>query len=318
MVFDGKALSFEAGYPSPVPGRGEALVRVAVAGICNTDMEITRGYMGFRGVIGHEFAGVVERAEGRPDLEGKRVTGEINIPCGACRLCASGMGNHCPSRAVLGIAGKDGAMAEYLTLPAGNLHLVPEGLSDEEAVFTEPLAAAFEIAGQVHVGPSQRVLVLGDGKLGLLSAMALSLTGADVTLAGRHREKLAVAGRRGVRTALAVEMEGKRDYDLVVEATGSAEGFGAALAFVRPRGTIALKSTVHRGAEMNLTPVVVDEITVVGSRCGPFAPALRALAGGLVDVKPLVTAVYPFERAGQAFERAREKGSLKVLLDFRP
>jgi threonine dehydrogenase-like Zn-dependent dehydrogenase len=302
--------------PVPRPAAGEALVRVIVAGICNTDIEILKGYMGFRGIIGHEFVGLVEEcAEER--LLGRRVVGEINAGCGRCDYCLKGLERHCPARSVLGILGRDGAMAEYLTLPLRNLHVVPDGVADEEAVFAEPLAAAFEISEQVHVVPSSRVLVMGDGKLGLLAAMALGLACADVTVLGKHGDKLEIAARRNLKTAMPGALAMERAYDVVVEATGTAGGLQTALGLVRPRGTVVLKSTVAGATEMNLSPIVIDEITVVGSRCGPFAPALRALAGRLVDVRPLVTGTFPFERAREAFERARRKGSLKVLLDFR-
>jgi threonine dehydrogenase-like Zn-dependent dehydrogenase len=291
-------------------------VRVLVAGICNTDIEILKGYMGFRGIIGHEFVGLVEEcAEER--LLGRRVVGEINAGCGRCDYCLKGLERHCPARSVLGILGRDGAMAEYLTLPVRNLHVVPDGVADEEAVFAEPLAAAFEISEQVHVVPSSRVLVMGDGKLGLLAAMALGLACADVTVLGKHGDKLEIAARRNLKTAMPGALAMERAYDVVVEATGTAGGLQTALGLVRPRGTVVLKSTVAGATEMNLSPIVIDEITVVGSRCGPFAPALRALSGRLVDVRPLVTGIFPFERAREAFERARQKGSLKVLLDFR-
>jgi threonine dehydrogenase-like Zn-dependent dehydrogenase len=309
-------LRFVRDRPMPRPAAGEALVRVIVAGICNTDIEILKGYMGFRGIIGHEFVGLVEEcAEER--LLGRRVVGEINAGCGRCDYCLKGLERHCPARSALGILGRDGAMAEYLTLPLRNLHVVPDGVADEEAVFAEPLAAAFEISEQVHVVPSSRVLVMGDGKLGLLAAMALGLACADVTVLGKHGDKLEIAARRNLKTAMPGALAMERAYDVVVEATGTAGGLQTALGLVRPRGTVVLKSTVAGATEMNLSPIVIDEITVVGSRCGPFAPALRALAGRLVDVRPLVTGTFPFERAREAFERARRKGSLKVLLDFR-
>lgn len=315
-VFDGK-LRFVTDRPRPAPGRGEALLRVLMAGICNTDLEILKGYMDFRGVLGHEFVGVVEEAPGSEGLAGRRVVGEINLACGRCGRCLGGLKTHCTERAVLGILRKDGAMAEYATLPVENLHEVPEGVSDEEAVFTEPLAAAFEVMEQVHIRPSDRVLVMGDGKLGLLISLALGLSRADATLLGRHENKLSIARAQGVRTALFDSFKAEKDFDVVVEATGRAGGLEAALSFVRPRGTVVLKSTVAQGRAMNLSPLVVSEVTVVGSRCGPFDPALRALSGRLLDVRPLITGTYGFERAGEAFEKAEEKGSVKILLDFR-
>lgn len=316
VIFDGK-LEFRADYPVPVPGPGEALIRVSTAGICNTDMEIIKGYAGFRGVIGHEFVGIVEAVNGNDrDLLGKRVVGEINCSCGSCPCCLSGAGNHCPSRTVLGIVGRNGAMAERVTLPANNLLVVPEYVSDREAVFTEPLAAAFEILQQLHIKPTHRILVLGDGKLGLLCALALSLTQADVTLCGKHSNKLNIAAAKGIKTVLLDNLHADRAYDIVVEATGSASGFQAALWLVKPRGTVVLKSTVAAGTEVNLSPVVIDEIHVMGSRCGPFAPALRALERGLIDVKPLVSGAYPFDQAEEAFRKTAQRESLKLLITF--
>jgi threonine dehydrogenase-like Zn-dependent dehydrogenase len=305
-------------YPVPALKPGEALVRVSLAGICNTDLELMRGYMGFSGVPGHEFVGRVEEVNGNGEgLLRKRVVGEINLACGVCPACRRGMRTHCERRSVLGILAKDGALAEHLTLPAGNLFEVPDDLADEEAVFTEPLAAAFEILEQVNISSSEKVLVLGDGKLGILIALVLMGTRADVTLVGKHGKKMDIAGRQGVRTVHLNDLAIESSYDIVVEATGSGAGFEDAFSLVRPRGTIVLKSTVARAREMNLTPVVVNEITLVGSRCGPFAPALRALAMGEVDVKPLITAVYGIDDVLEAFERAGEKDSLKVLVDFR-
>lgn len=316
VVFDDD-LKLVTDHPKPAPGLGEALVRVSMAGVCNTDLELMKGYMGFSGVLGHEFVGVVEQAPGEyAHLTGKRVVGEINLYCGSCATCLAGMPIHCPERSVLGILGKDGAMAEFLTLPARNLHVVPDEVSDMEAVFTEPLAAALEILEQVHIRPTDRVLVMGDGKLGLLCALALRLTQCDITLLGKHEEKLAIAAAQGVRTMQLYGLAPERVYDVVVEATGSQDGFMDALGFVRPRGTIVLKSTVARGAELNLAPVVIDEITVTGSRCGPFAPALRALAQKLVEVTSLISASYPVDDALAAFEQARAKCIMKVLLDF--
>jgi len=299
-------------YPRPVPPPGEALVRVRLAGICNTDLEIVRGYMGFRGVLGHEFVGTVEEAEDR-SLIGQRVVGEINAYCGECPTCQAGRPTHCPHRTTLGIWGRDGAFAEYLTLPVRNLHTVPDAISDEEAVFTEPLAAALEILEQVHLRPTDRVVVLGDGKLGLLVAQVLALMGCDLLAVGRHREKLAILARRGIPTVLESEAEGLA-ADVVVECTGRPEGFAAARRILRPRGTLVLKSTYHGRVEADLTGLVVDEITLVGSRCGPFPPALRMLERGLVDVRSLISAVYPLAQGVEAFARAAEPGVLKVLL----
>lgn len=322
LVYDGERLLLRDDYPRPAPMPGEALVRVSMAGICNTDLEIVRGYMGFQGVLGHEFVGVVEdcaapsetqsEAECRP-LIGQRVVGEINAYCGECPTCRAGRPTHCPNRTTLGIWGRDGAFAEYLTLPIRNLHVVPDGVPDEVAVFTEPLAAALEILEQVHLRPTDRVVVLGDGKLGLLVAQVLALVGCNLTAVGRHREKLDILARRGIPTALESEAEGLL-ADVVVECTGRPEGFAVARRILRPRGTLVLKSTYHGRVEADLTGLVVDEITLVGSRCGPFPPALRLLQRGMVDVQPLIRAIYPLAQGVEAFARAAEPGVLKVLL----
>ncbi|MBE9508342.1 MAG: alcohol dehydrogenase catalytic domain-containing protein [Chloroflexi bacterium] len=312
-----KDLRLVEDYPAPEPPPGEALVRVSMAGICNTDLELVKGYMQFQGIPGHEFVGVVERAPGAKEWEGRRVVGEINAACTTCPTCQAGRPTHCPHRTTLGIGGRDGAFAEYLTLPIRNLHSVPDALPDEAAVFVEPLAAACEILQQVHIRPTDRVVVLGDGKLGLLCAQVLALTGCELTAVGRHQEKLDILARRGIATALesnSVEAEA----DLVVEATGRPEGYAAARRLVRPRGTIVLKSTYHGSFDADLTMVVVDEVTLIGSRCGPFGPALRLLAQGLVDVTSLTQARYPLSEGLTAFEHAARPGTLKVLLDIPP
>jgi threonine dehydrogenase-like Zn-dependent dehydrogenase len=317
-----KALRFEDGRlrlaDVPVPSRdGEALVRVRLAGVCNTDLEIARGYAGFQGTLGHEFVGTVESAAGACELVGRRVVGEINAGCGACELCRAGDPRHCAARTVLGIHGRDGAFAEYLQLPAVNLLPVPDEVPDERAVFTEPLAAACGITERVRVGAGARVAVVGDGKLGLLCAQALKvLTGAQVTLVGRHQRKLDIARRRGVETVKAGEVPASFDraFDFTVEASGSGAGFGTALRLLRPRGTLVLKSTFHGRTETDLAPVVVDEITIAGSRCGRFAPALELLRRGDVDVDSLVGEEFPLVEGVRAMERAAAPGVLKVLI----
>jgi threonine dehydrogenase-like Zn-dependent dehydrogenase len=316
VVFD-KGISFPEDRPRPEPAEGEALIRVHMSGICNTDLELTRGYMGFCGILGHEFVGVVEGISG-PDtgFVGKRVVGGINLACGKCRYCRRGMKTHCADRTVLGILGKDGSFAEYVTLPVENLMEVPGDVSDEEAVFTEPLAAALQIADQVHIRPSDRILVMGDGKLGILTSLALRQFSADVTLAGKHINKLDIAKAQGVGTVNIMDLKAAGDYDIVVEATGSRSGLGTALEHVRPRGTVVLKTTVAGPSEINLASIVINEINVVGSRCGPFEPALSALSRGLLDVRPLITAVFGFDRAEEAFAMAGERESLKVIIDF--
>jgi threonine dehydrogenase-like Zn-dependent dehydrogenase len=285
-----------------------------VAGICNTDVELVKGYMEFQGIPGHEFVGVVERAPGTEEWEGRRVVGEINVTCGECSTCRAGRPTHCSSRTTLGIGGRDGAFAEYLTLPIRNLHAVPDAIPDEAAVFTEPLAAACEIPQQVHVQPTDRVIVVGDGKLGLLCAQVLALTGCDLTVVGHHRAKLDILAQRGIQTVLEGDSI-ETGADLVVEATGHPAGYATARRLIRPRGTIVLKSTYHGSIDADLTMTVVDEVTLVGSRCGPFGPALRLLEQGLVEVTPLIQARYPLSKAIEGFEHAGRPGTLKVLVD---
>ncbi|HLV99159.1 MAG TPA: alcohol dehydrogenase catalytic domain-containing protein [Ktedonobacterales bacterium] len=317
LYASGGKIRLVADYPRPELLPGEALIRVLRAGICNTDLELQQGYKGgFEGVPGHEFVGQVEGCAGQPELIGRRVVGEINLSCGVCQRCRQGMPTHCERRRVLGILNKDGAFAEYLTLPVENLHLVPDALSDAEAVFVEPLAACFEILEQVQIRPTSTALVLGDGKLGLLAAQVLRLTGAQVTLRGRHPEKLALARSLGIDAVHDDAAPHPAASDLVVECTGSAAGLELARQLVRPRGTIVLKSTVAQPAVIDLAPFVVDEITVVGSRCGPFEPALRALAHRQVNVAPLLGATYPLNQGVEAFARAAEHGMLKVQLEM--
>jgi threonine dehydrogenase-like Zn-dependent dehydrogenase len=296
----------------PQPAAGEVRVRTTLAGICNTDLEIVRGYAEFQGVLGHEFVGVVDQAED-PGLVGRRVVGEINIGCGICELCLAGRTTHCLERTALGIRGRDGTLAEFFCLPESNLRVVPSGVPDRVAVFTEPLAAACQVLEQVHVRPSDRAIVLGDGKLGLLVAQVLALTGCDLTAVGRHEEKLAILAARGIPTKLGDEgLSG--NADLVVECTGRAEGFEAGRRLVRPGGTLVLKSTYHASVQVDLSSLVVDEIQVIGSRCGPFAAALRQLERGWVDVISLIEAEYPLDEALAAFEHAGRRGALKVLV----
>lgn len=308
-----QALSLRTDVPRPRPAPGEALVRVLRAGICSTDLELTRGYYPYDGILGHEFVGVTE--DGPPDLLGRRVVGEINLACGACPTCQAGRRTHCSARRVLGIAGRAGAFAEYLTLPVENLHLLPEGVTDDAAVFTEPLAAALQIQEQVAVRPRDRVLVIGDGKLGQLVAQTLALCACEVVAAGHHRDKLALLSARGVRTlGPGAPPEPPGGFDVAVECTGDASGFERALRALRPGGTLVLKSTYVGPLLLKAATLVVNEITVVGSRCGPFGPALRLLAEGRVDVAPLVQARYPLERGLAALEHAGQAGALKVLL----
>jgi threonine dehydrogenase-like Zn-dependent dehydrogenase len=311
LRWDGTRLALARDLPEPVPGAGEAVVRVHLAGICRTDLEITRGYLGFRGTPGHEWVGRVEAAPD-PALVGARVVGEINFACGRCDACAAGLGRHCPTRRVMGIAGADGALAERVVVPAVNLHRVPDGLADADAVFTEPLAAAGEILEQVPAVAGARVVVLGDGKLGLLVAQVLAGAGADVALAGHHPANLERARRLGIATH-----EPAPGADIVVEATGAPEGLAAALALVRPRGTVVVKTTIAGRYRLDLAAAVVNEVTIVGSRCGRFGPALAALAARRIAVAPLVGAVYSLDDGVAAFARAGTPGALKVLVDTR-
>ena len=314
VVWDGSTVSVQE-RPDPEPGPGMARVAVTLAGVCNTDLEIARGYMGFRGVLGHELVGVVE--EGPTEWQGRRVTSEINFACGQCPSCRQGLGRHCPTRRVMGILEADGAFASRVAVPVANLHAVPEGVRDEDAVFAEPLAAAFEILEQLGAERVRdaRALVLGDGKLGLLVAQVLAAAGARVLAVGRHAEKLGLLAARGIETRLASDFVPDDGFDLSVEATGSVAGFETAVAATRPRGTLVLKSTVAGRHELDLAPLVIDEIQVVGSRCGPFAPALAALAAGDVDVACLVGDRLPLSRGDDALRRAAEPGMLKVLID---
>lgn len=292
----------------------EALVRVLLSGICNTDLEIARGYAGFKGTIGHEFVGVVEHSTNRK-LIGQRVVGEINAGCGKCELCRAGDSRHCPSRTVLGIVGRDGAHAEFLQLPNQNLFPVPKNVPDERAVFTEPLAAACGILERVSISSSDRVAIIGDGKLGLLCAQVLALTGAQLLLIGKHPSKLQIAETCGIETTNPDEAAKRmRQFDVVVEASGAAAGFGLALDLLRPKGQLVLKSTFHGKTELDAARIVVDEISIAGSRCGRFSPALDLLKKGAVDVDSLISEEYPLSKGIQAMRRAAARGVLKILL----
>jgi threonine dehydrogenase-like Zn-dependent dehydrogenase len=317
--------------PKPVAD-GEALVRVTRSGICNTDLEIARGYAGFEGTLGHEFVGVIEevseaRASARapfatePSLTvglltpGARVVGEINAGCGVCDLCRAGDPRHCPERTVLGILGRDGAHAEFLKLPLANLLPVPDEISDERAVFTEPLAAACGILERVSISEDTRVAVIGDGKLGLLCAQVLATMGAEVTLIGKHRAKLAIAERRGIETNTVAEAQRRKgEFGVVVEASGSPTGFATAVKLLHPRGVLVLKSTFHWATEIEAAPLVVNEISVVGSRCGRFGPALDLLKQNAIDVDSLISEEFALSDGVSAMRRAAERDVMKVLL----
>ncbi len=301
--------------PAPEPD-GECVIRVGMAGICGTDLQLLEGYAGFRGIPGHEFVGSVEAASSSADNQwiGKRVCGEINIGCGRCAQCAAGVKEHCDSRTVAGIRGRNGAFAELLRLPAANLHEVPDAVDDQTAVFVEPTAAACRILEQVVIDDRMHVAVLGDGRMGLLVAQVLKTTTPRVIVIGRHGAKLGVARALGLETLRTDEPISTR-FDIVVDATGRAEGMRRALELVRPRGTVVLKSTFHGEAPLASWPIVVDEVTLVGSRCGPFRRAIDLLASGAVRVKPLVAMVATLDEHASAFAHARR--ALKVLFDLR-
>ncbi len=313
LWLENNQLQLRSDVPIPEPPPGEALVRVVRAGICNTDLELLRGYYPYTGILGHEFVGVVEH--GPKQLVGQRVVGEINAVCGECRFCRSGQPTHCENRTVLGIVNRNGAFAEYLTLPYANLHPVPDTVPTDVATFTEPVAAALEIQQQVSVRPDDRVLVVGDGKLGQLVAQTLALTGCKLLVVGRHRNKLDRLAARGIKTGLADAVT-ERAFDLSVECTGNPEGFAIARRALRPRGTLVLKSTYADRLTFDVSSLVVDEITLIGSRCGPFPQALQLLSQEKLDVNYLIQTRYPLDEAIAAFDRAQERGVLKVLLEI--
>lgn len=283
--------------------------------ICSTDIEITRGYSGFEGTLGHEFVGIVENSPDRPDLSGKRVVGEINVGCGDCQLCQKGDARHCPKRTVLGIKGRDGSHAEFVSLPSRNLLEIPPDLSDEEAVFIEPLAAALGIIERIDLKNAEKIAIIGDGKLGLLCAFALNRVCPSLTLYGRYSSKLKIAEAAGIETCLVDETTHQYSfYDVVVEATGSESGFAMALDLVRPRGTIVLKSTYSGKAEIEAWRIVVDEISIVGSRCGRFKPTIEWLVNNRIDLAQLISDEFPLFKGLAAFDTAKQPGVLKVLL----
>jgi alcohol dehydrogenase len=299
----------------PQVGPDEALVAVTRAGICGTDLELRRGYAGFSGIPGHEFVGVVEQCASDPRWEGRRIVAEINVGCGSCQWCEAGAREHCERRTVMGIRDRPGAFATHIAVPVPNLHAVPEGVDDDNAVFAEPIAAAFEILEQVEIQESTRVAIVGDGKLGLVIAMVLGQAGVRPTVFGRYTGKRELAESFGAIARQADDPTG--GFDVVIEATGRPEGLAASLDRVRPRGTVVIKTTHPRPTEVDLGRLVVDEIRLVGSRCGPFERALSLLGSGRIDPKVLVEAVYPLSRAPEAFEHAGSPGALKVLLKSR-
>ncbi len=306
-------LRFDNQVPMPILQGDQALLKIRKAGICNTDLEIIGGYKGFSGILGHEF--VAEVVDGRPDLIGKRVVGEINVPDGTCDMCQRGIPSQCRNRTAIGITGHPGVFADYLALSTQNLHLVPDGVPDDAAVFVEPLAAALQTIEAVHISPRDRVVLIGAGKLGLLVAQVVRLTGAEVAAVVRQNKSARLLNQWSIPTFALSELPQKR-AQIVIDCTGTPEGFAEALNLVEPRGTIILKSTYKAIPQMDMSRIAVEEIKVVGSRCGPFAAALRLLDAGLVDVESLIEARYPLEQGLAAIECAAERGMLKVLLEI--
>lgn len=327
LVFDGQSARLQPGYADPRPAPGEAVIRPTRMGVCATDLEICRGYLGFKGVLGHEFVGVVEEVNTRDtkitrQWTGKRVVGSINCVCGKCDMCKSGLREHCRSRTVLGIAGRDGCFAQRFTLPVQNLLAVPDAIDDDRAVFTEPLAAAYQIIRQLTIEGRPFITVLGDGRLGLLCAQVMSQLNATVRLVGKHPEKLALCEKWGVKHRVLEEVGLRADQDIVVDCTGSAGGLPTAMKMVRPRGKIVMKTTVAPGTPedaakepLDLSPLVINEIQVIGSRCGPFGEALSALSAQKVDVLSLISRRMKLAEGVEALRAARSRGVIKVLLE---
>ena len=311
VYFNGTKMIFDENYPEPNPG--EALIRINLAGICGTDLEIIQGYMKYDGIMGHEFVGTVEKSD-NSNLVGKRVVGEINAGCCKCNYCEKGMERHCPDRTVLGILGRNGAFAEFLSLPEKNLHVIPDSISDEQAVFVEPLAAAFEIGEQVSLQPQWRVAVVGDGRLAQLIIQVLKLKCSNITCFGRHKTKLQGLVNGGTKIKIGIDSSDEQSFDLVVDATGSNSGFADAMKLIKPRGIVVLKSTVASKENLNLAPAIINEITLVGSRCGLFKPAIDALATGIVSVDSMIDSSFSLENFSDAIEHAKKPDTMKVFL----
>ena len=308
---DGSKILIRADYPNPK--LGEALVKVRLAGICGTDLEMIQGYASYTGVLGHEFVGEVVESKNK-DLIGKRVVGEINAGCGKCSMCHSGLERHCPNRTVLGIFGRDGAFAEFLSLPEKNLHIIPDSISDEQAVFVEPLAAAFEIEEQLKIPKDSAIAILGDGRLAQLIARVLKINHTNIACFGRHSKKLELLSKLGIKTKLGITPQDEHAFDVVIEATGSESGFLDTMKLAKPRGIVVLKSTLASKNKLDLTAAIVNEITFVGSRCGPFRPAIQVLATRAVQVDDLIDSVYPLDKIQEALDAAKNSEKLKVLL----
>ena len=309
--FDGKQIILDENFPDPQSD--ETLVRVNLAGICGTDLEILDGYMEYTGILGHEFVGTVEKSR-NPTMVGKRVVGEINAGCGKCNSCMNGMQRHCPSRTVLGILKRDGAFAEFLSLPEKNLHVIPDSISNEQAVFVEPLAAAFEIKEQVSLKPEWNVAVVGDGRLAQLIIQVIKLTCSNITCFGKHESKLEGLVQSGIKIKIGIESTDEKLFDLVVEATGSNSGFVDTMKLVKPRGIVILKSTIASRENLDLTPTIINEITLIGSRCGLFKPAIDALASGIISVNSMIDSTFPLEKFEDAIVYAKKPNTLKVFL----
>ncbi len=319
LVFDGK-LKLDLNYPMPKIKDNEVLIKTSMVGICNTDYEITKGYMGYKGVLGHEFVGVVSEVGANCDknLIGKRVVGEINCACNDCEMCHKNLQRHCPNRSTLGIWQKDGCFSEYFTLPKENVLTISDNIDDITATFCEPLAAAYEILEQIHIKPDDKVAILGDGKLGLCISLIFKAMNVDYTHIGKHLDKLEISKNLGAKIKLVSELDEKdmKSFDVVVEATGSTGGFETSASLVKPRGILVLKSTIVAREGLNLASIVVDEITIQGSRCGQFKPVLRLLEDKRIDVSPLVSGIYDVDDFKEAFDKNSQKGTLKVLVKF--
>ena len=309
--FDGKKIILDKNYPDP--NFNETLVRVSLAGICGTDLEILDGYMQYNGILGHEFVGIVEKSI-NSNLIGKRVVGEINAGCGKCDSCIKGMERHCPTRTVLGILKRNGAFAEFVSLPEKNLHIIPDSISDEQAVFVEPLAAAFEINEQVSMKPEWSVAVVGDGRLAQLIIQVIKLTCSNITCFGKHESKLEGLVQSGIKIKLGIESTDEQLFDLVIEATGSNSGFTDSMKLVKPRGIVVLKSTIASRENLDLTPTIINEITLIGSRCGLFKPAIDALASRTISVNSMIDSTFSLEKFDEAINHARKPNTLKVFL----
>jgi len=309
--FDGKQMIFDNNYPDPE--FNETLVQVNLAGICGTDLEILNGYMKYSGILGHEFVGTVVKSN-NSNLIGKRVVGEINAGCTKCDFCIRGMERHCPSRTVLGILKRDGAFAEFLSLPEKNLHVIPDSISDEQAVFVEPLAAAFEINEQISLKPEWNVAVVGDGRLAQLIIQVIKLTCSNITCFGKHQNKIKGLIQSGIKIKIGIESTDEQLFDLVVEATGSNSGFTDTMKLVKPRGTVVLKSTITSRENLDLTSTIINEITLIGSRCGLFKPAIDALATGIISVNSMIDCTFSLDKFNDAIIHAKKPDTLKVFL----